>query len=144
MTWFHALKELDCPSGIVVNMPDFYVHVIPRARYKYSLSPTAWHAPAAKLPPPCLLPRRPALPPSAPAMGTGRGGGGGGVIHRLLALSSLLLLASGEVIFEERFEGNCALLFFAAPLNFRVLSQCPSRCCPWQTMLPPCFRGCTT
>jgi hypothetical protein len=40
MTWFHALKELDCPSGIVVNMPYFYVHVIPRARYKYSLSPT--------------------------------------------------------------------------------------------------------
>lgn len=40
MIWFHALKELDCPSGIVVNMPYFYVHVIPRARYKYSLSPT--------------------------------------------------------------------------------------------------------
>jgi hypothetical protein len=36
-------------------------------------------------------------------MGTRRGGG---VLHGLLALSSLLLLASGEIIFEERFEGT--------------------------------------
>jgi hypothetical protein len=28
------------------------------------------------------------------------------LVHRLLALASLLLLASGEVIFEERFEGK--------------------------------------
>lgn len=28
------------------------------------------------------------------------------LLRRLLALSSLLLLASGEVIFEERFEGT--------------------------------------
>ncbi|CAL4953266.1 unnamed protein product [Urochloa decumbens] len=35
---------------------------------------------------------------------TGPRRGGGGLRGRLLALSSLLLLASGEVIFEERFE----------------------------------------
>jgi hypothetical protein len=31
------------------------------------------------------------------------------LVHRLLALASLLLLASGEVIFEERFEGTLTL-----------------------------------
>ena len=31
------------------------------------------------------------------------------LLHRLLAIASLLLLASGEVIFEERFEGSLLL-----------------------------------
>jgi hypothetical protein len=44
------------------------------------------------------------------AMGSSRRGGHPELqlrlVHRLLALASLLLLASGEVIFEERFEGE--------------------------------------
>lgn len=38
------------------------------------------------------------------------GSRGRGGLHRLLVLSSLLLLASGEVFFEERFEGIHAAL----------------------------------
>jgi hypothetical protein len=40
-----------------------------------------------------------------PAMGS-RSGGRHRLFLRFIALSSLLLIAAGEVIFEERFEGN--------------------------------------
>ena len=85
-------------SAIFVNKTNIQGHFSPRSHYKYSL----WSNSSARSP----LQQRssPLLPASSPAMGPRRRRRGG-LRGRLLVLSSLLLLASGEVFFEERFEG---------------------------------------
>jgi hypothetical protein len=85
-----------------VNKTNIQGHFDPRAHYKYSplvqqLARNSSSSSEAPLP----------VPASFPAMGPRRSGGGG-LRGRLLVLSSLLLLASGEVFFEERFEGIAA------------------------------------
>jgi hypothetical protein len=84
-------------KGSIVNKHRIRGPVQRVARYKYSLG-TAKAAAAARL----------GATTSSPAMGSSRRDGRLELrlVHRLLALASLLLLASGEVIFEERFEGT--------------------------------------